>query len=324
VCLGCDHADDGHGQLLLQLRERRRGRRVTGGEDQLHALPLQPAGDLPREAADLGQWAWPIGKSRTVSEVDDVFVRHRHQALVEDGQAAHARVEDPHRPGIHRAIVGCANMRLAALAVTLVGVLLSAALAGARPTESPGVTSGEIVLGGTAPLTGPESAYSVVAQGANAYFQYVNDHGGVFGRKVRYVYRDDAYEVAKTFTATKELVEQDHSFAIFNTVGTEHALAIRSYLNGLGIPEVFVGSGASLLVRDAKKYPWTLGYLPSFVAEGKVYGRYLARTRPAARIAVLYEASDFGRDLISGLSRPGCAARAISSQSRRTPSPTMI
>ena len=192
-------------------------------------------------------------------------------------------------------------MRLAALAVTLVGVLLSAALAGARPTESPGVTSGEIVLGGTAPLTGPESAYSVVAQGANAYFQYVNDHGGVFGRKVRYVYRDDAYEVAKTFTATKELVEQDHSFAIFNTVGTEHALAIRSYLNGLGIPELFVGSGASLLVRDAKKYPWTLGYLPSFVAEGKVYGRYLARTRPAARIAVLYEASDFGRDLISGL-----------------------
>ena len=191
--------------------------------------------------------------------------------------------------------------RLAALAAALVAVLLLAALAGARPGGTPGVSSSEIVLGGTAPLTGPESAYSVVAEGAAAYFKYVNDHGGVFKRKIRYDYRDDAYDPAQTIVQTKQLVEQDHVFAIFNTVGTEHALAIRPYLNQLGVPELFVGSGASALVRDAKRYPWTLGYLPSFVAEGKVYGRYIARTRPKARIAVLYEDSDFGRDLLNGL-----------------------
>jgi branched-chain amino acid transport system substrate-binding protein len=190
---------------------------------------------------------------------------------------------------------------VAALAILSTAALLPAALTGARPTGTTGVSSTEIVLGGTAPLTGPESAYSVIAQGAAAYFKYVDDHGGVFGRNIRYIYRDDAYEVAHTISATKELVEQDHAFAIFNTVGTEHALAIRPYLNGLGVPELFVGSGASALVRDAKKYPWTLGYLPSFVAEGKVYGRYLARTRPKARIAVLYEDSEFGRDLLAGL-----------------------
>ena len=191
--------------------------------------------------------------------------------------------------------------RLAVPAVTLAALLLPVALAGARPVATPGVSSSEILLGGTAPLSGPESAYSVVAQGADAYFKYVDDHGGVFGRKVRYLYRDDAYEVAQTIAATKELVEQDHVFAIFNTVGTEHSLAIRPYLNGLGVPELFVGSGASALVRDAKQYPWTIGYLPSFVAEGRVYGRYIARTRPKARIAVLYEDSDFGRDLLNGL-----------------------
>jgi branched-chain amino acid transport system substrate-binding protein len=191
--------------------------------------------------------------------------------------------------------------RLAVPAVTLAALLLPVALAGARPVATPGVSSSEILLGGTAPLSGPESAYSVVAQGADAYFKYVDDHGGVFGRKVRYLYRDDAYEVAQTIAATKELVEQDHVFAIFNTVGTEHSLAIRPYLNGLGVPELFVGSGASALVRDAKQYPWTIGYLPSFIAEGKVYGRYIARTRPKARIAVLYEDSDFGRDLLNGL-----------------------
>ena len=187
-----------------------------------------------------------------------------------------------------------------AVALLAVG-LVPAALAGARPSATPGVSSSEIVLGGTAPLTGPESAYSVVARGAAAYFKYVNDHGGVFRRKIRYVYRDDAYEVAQTITATKQLVEQDHAFAIFNTVGTEHSLAIRPYLNGLGVPELFVGSGASALVRDAKKYPWTIGYLPSFVAEGRVYGSYIARTRPKAKVAVLYEDDDFGRDLVSGL-----------------------
>lgn len=92
-------------------------------------------------------------------------------------------------------------------------------------------------------------------------------------------------------------------FAVFNTVGTEHTLAVRPYLNELGVPELFVGSGARALVRDAARYPWTIGYLPSFFAEGRIYGRHIAAARPTARIAVLYEDLDFGRDLLAGLTR---------------------
>lgn len=191
--------------------------------------------------------------------------------------------------------------RVPPLLGALAAALLLATLAGARPTDVPGVSSDQIVLGGTAPLTGPESAYSVVAEGAKAYFDYVNDHGGVFGRKISYLYRDDAYDPAQTIQQTRALVEQDHVFAIFNSVGTEHALAVRPYLNQAGVPQLFVGSGASQIAQEAKQYPWTLGYLPSFVAEGRIYGQYIAKTRPKARIAVLYEDSDFGDDLLAGL-----------------------
>jgi len=191
--------------------------------------------------------------------------------------------------------------RLAAAAAPLAALILGLPSALGAAAETPGVSGGEIVLGGTVPLSGPESAYSVVAQGADAYFKYVNDRGGVYGRKIRYVYLDDAYDPAQTVQQTRRLVEQEKVFAIFNTVGTEHALAVRPYLNELGVPELFAGSGARALVRDAKTYPWTIGYLPSFFAEGKVYGRHIAATRPGARIAVLYEDSDFGRDLLAGL-----------------------
>jgi branched-chain amino acid transport system substrate-binding protein len=202
------------------------------------------------------------------------------------------------------------------LAGALAAALLLAGLAGAKSSDVPGVSSSEVVIGGTAPLTGPESAYSVVAQGADAYFKYVDDHGGVFGRKIRYVYRDDAYIPAQTVQQTRALVEQDHVLAIFNSVGTEHALAVRPYLNQLGVPQLFVGSGASQIARGAKRYPWTLGYLPSFVAEGRIYGKYIARTRPKAKVAVLYEDSDFGRDLLSGLrSGLGGKGKVVATQS---------
>ena len=187
-------------------------------------------------------------------------------------------------------------MRYAAALIAAAVVAVPGAMA-----ADPGVSADEIVLGSTAPISGPESAYAVVAFGAKAYFDYVNANGGVFGRKIRYVYLDDAYDPAQTISQTRRLVEQERVFAIFNVVGTEHALATRPYLNELGIPQLFVGSGASALVRDAGKYPWTMGYLPGFFAEGRIYGRQIAKTRPNATIAVLYEDSDFGKDLLSGL-----------------------
>jgi ABC-type branched-subunit amino acid transport system substrate-binding protein len=109
--------------------------------------------------------------------------------------------------------------------------------------------------------------------------------------------------VPQTIQLTRQLVEQDHVFAIFNTVGTDNALAIRSYLNEQKVPGLFAGSGVSSLATDHKRYPWTMGYLPSFVGEGVIYGRRIASAAPRAKIAVLYENSDFGKDLLNGLKR---------------------
>jgi branched-chain amino acid transport system substrate-binding protein len=174
---------------------------------------------------------------------------------------------------------------------------------GGGPAATPGVTPTTITLGGTIPITGPAAAYGSVGRGADAYFKYVNSRGGVFGRKIVYKYEDDEFDVAKTIQLTRKLVEQDNVLAIFNSVGTEHALAIRSYLNDRKVPQLFVGSGVSQLASEHRKYPWSMGYLPSFAGEGAIYGRYIAAHRPKARIAVLYENSDFGKDMLNGLRR---------------------
>jgi ABC-type branched-subunit amino acid transport system substrate-binding protein len=191
-------------------------------------------------------------------------------------------------------------------------LLVAAALAlpaGGATGGAPGVTSNEILIGGTVPLSGSASAFGTVGPGANAYFKYVNAHGGVFGRKIHYIWRDDGYDPSRTIDQTRELVQQDKVFAIFNTVGTEHNVAIRAYLNALKVPQIFGGSGASVIAHDWKRFPWTLGYLPSFEGEGAIYGRYLVKHRPKARIAVLYENSDYGKDLLHGLQR-GLGKRA--------------
>jgi len=190
--------------------------------------------------------------------------------------------------------------RLALILVPIaLAVGLPAALAGSA--GDPGVTSDTILLGATVPLSGDEVAYASVARGANAYFQYVNDHGGVRGRSIHYLYVDDAYDPAETVRKTRELVEDDHVFAIFGSVGTEHALAVRPYLNQLGVPQLFVGSGLSALALERRQYKWTMGFLPRFAGEGALYGRYVKRTRPKSRIAVLHEDSEYGEDMFAGL-----------------------
>ena len=185
----------------------------------------------------------------------------------------------------------------------MIAHIAAAALALSTPAATPGVTPTQITLGATIPITGPAAAYGSVGRGADAYFNYVNSKGGVFGRKIDYKYLDDEFDVAKTITLTRQLVEQDQVFAIFNSVGTEHALAIRSYLNDRKVPQLFIGSGVSKLATEHARYPWSMGYLPSFAGEGAVYGRYIAAHRPKARIAVLYENSDFGKDMLNGLRR---------------------
>jgi branched-chain amino acid transport system substrate-binding protein len=180
-------------------------------------------------------------------------------------------------------------------------VALPVALAGS--SSDPGVSSTTILIGGTSPLTGPAASYASVARGAKAYFDYVNASGGVAKRKIDYRIVDDAYNPAQTVPAVRRLVEQDKVFAIFNTLGTSSNLAIRDYLNQMKVPQLFAASGATTWGRDAATYPWTIGFQPSYAAEGFVYGQYIARNMKKARIAVLFQNDDYGKDLLGGLKR---------------------
>jgi branched-chain amino acid transport system substrate-binding protein len=191
-----------------------------------------------------------------------------------------------------------------------------AALAG----STPGVTSTTITIGGTVPITGPAALFGSVGRGADAYFKYANAHGGVNGRKIKYVYLDDGYDPAKTVLLTRQLVEQDHVLAIFNSVGTDNNLAIRDYLNAAKVPQLFGGTGTSKIGDDFKSHPWTMGYLPSFRAEGGIYGRSIAATA-SPKVAVLYEDSDFGKDMTAGL-KLGLGAKAGSIVASQAYEPT--
>src|SRR5213078_4484294 len=191
----------------------------------------------------------------------------------------------------------------------LCALALVAVASGAR-TATPGISSTQVVIGGTVPLSGPAASYASVARGAQAYFKYVNAHGGVNKRKIKYIYRDDGYDPAQTTDKTRELVQQDHVFAIFNSLGTETNLATRPYLNAVKVPQLFVASGATTWAKDYKKYPWTIGYQPNYRAEGTIYGRYVAKTSPKAKIGVLYQNDDYGKDLLAGL-RNGLGKRKL-------------
>jgi ABC-type branched-subunit amino acid transport system substrate-binding protein len=184
---------------------------------------------------------------------------------------------------------------------------LPAAFAGG--SADPGLTSRSILIGGTTPLSGSAQAFAAVAKGADAYFEYVNSRGGVHRRKINYRYVDDGYNPAETVRKTRELVQEDKVFAIFNSLGTEHNLAIRPYLNEIGVPQLFAATGATTMGRDGRQYPWTIAYQPTYIAEGAMYANHIKRTRPRARIAILYQDDDYGKDLIAGLRR-GLGPRA--------------
>ena len=194
-------------------------------------------------------------------------------------------------------------------ALSVVGAALVAALvvglpgALARPAAEPGITPTGILLGGTASLTGPLAASAAVVHGADAYFRWVNARGGVHGRRIAYRYVDDASDAAQATQATRQLVEEDGVFALVGSTGTEQGLAARGYLNGAGVPQLFVASAAAALSHDYRRYPWTIGFAPSHDAEGRIYGAYLARTRPRARVAVLAQDDVDGRELLAALRR---------------------
>jgi branched-chain amino acid transport system substrate-binding protein len=189
------------------------------------------------------------------------------------------------------------------LVLCMLAAAVAAGTAGARPVATPGVSSNEIKLGGSVPLSGEASLSGNVARGADYYFKYVNDRGGVFDRKISYKYLDDAYDPGRAVQNTIRLVQQDQVFAMFNTLGTNGNLAIRKFLNDNGVPQLFVAAGATTFGRDYRKYPWTIGYIPTYTEEGEIYGRYVLGKIKKPKIAVLYQNDDYGRDLRSGLRR---------------------
>jgi branched-chain amino acid transport system substrate-binding protein len=188
-------------------------------------------------------------------------------------------------------------------AAVAVAALAAVAAADGSPTTDPGVTPTTVLLGGTVPLTGEAAAFGTVGPGAKAYFDYVNARGGVHGRRIEYRYYDDGYNPAQTVQQTRRLVEQDRVFAIFNSVGTANNLAVRDYLNAQRVPQLFAGDGSQSIGRSFARYPWTMGFLQSYRGEGDVYGRAVVKARPKARIAVLYENTELGLDMLTGLTR---------------------
>jgi branched-chain amino acid transport system substrate-binding protein len=187
---------------------------------------------------------------------------------------------------------------------------------GGGATE-PGITSSSIKLGGSYPFSGPASAYGTIAKGAQAYFKFVNDQGGVNGRKIELVTYDDGYEPQRALTNAKKLVEQDKVFALFNTLGTANNLAIWDYANQQKVPQLFVATGASNWGKDIAGHPWTIGWQPNYVTEAKVYAEYLKQAKPSAKVAVLYQNDAYGKDLLSGF-ESGISGSGISVVDRQS------
>jgi branched-chain amino acid transport system substrate-binding protein len=206
-------------------------------------------------------------------------------------------------------------VRARATAVAIAALVLGA-VAGAAPGTDPGVTPTSVLLGGTVPLTGEAAAFGSVGPGARAYFDYVNSKGGVNGRKIEYRYYDDAYNPVQTVQLTRRLVEQDKVFAVFNSIGTANNLAIRDYLNAHKVPQLFAGDGSQSIGRSYARYPWTMGFLMSYRGEGNVYGKTIVKSRPKAKIAVLYENTELGLDMLTGLTRAiaGKGPRVVAKQ----------
>src|SRR5437588_8193844 len=171
-----------------------------------------------------------------------------------------------------------------------------------------GVTDTEIKLGTTSPYSGPASAYGVYGQAQSAYFEMVNDRGGINGRKVNLISLDNAFSPPKAVEQTRNLVESDEVFAIAGFLGTPPNAAVSKYLNSKGVPSLFLTSGA-VRFNDPKNFRWIVPFYPSYVAQGAVFGRYLLKTKPNGKIAVQYVNDDLGRDYLRGL-KLGLGARA--------------
>lgn len=191
-------------------------------------------------------------------------------------------------------------------ALALCTAMSNAALA--QKSYDSGVSDTEIKIGNIMPYSGPASAYAAIGKAEEAYFNKVNAEGGINGRKVKFISYDDAYSPPKTVEQARKLVESDNVLLIFGSLGTSTNGAIRKYMNEKKVPQLFVASGASKW-NDPKQYPWTMGWQPSYTSEAKIYAKYILKEKPDAKIGVLYQNDDFGKDYLKGL-KEGLGAKA--------------
>ena len=213
-----------------------------------------------------------------------------------------------------------AALSAAALAVT---VMSSAAFA--QKKYDTGATDTEIKIGGIYPYSGPASAYGVIGKTVEAYFKKVNAEGGINGRKINFISYDDGYSPPKAVEQVRKLVESDEVLLVFNPLGTPSNTAIQKYLNGKKVPQLFVATGATKW-NDPKNFPWTMGFQPNYQTEGQIYAKYILKEKPDAKIAILMQNDDYGKDYVKGR-KDGLGAKAatmiVAESSYETTEPTV-
>jgi branched-chain amino acid transport system substrate-binding protein len=187
--------------------------------------------------------------------------------------------------------------QLLAIVLALGMAALATVPAGAQTVV--GVTATEIKIGNTNPYSGPASAYGTIGKVIGAYFKKVNDEGGVNGRKINYISYDDSYSPPKTVEMVRKLVEQDQVAALFQTLGTPPNSAIHKYMNQQKVPHLFVATGATKW-NDPQNFPWTMGFQPNYQTEGRVYASHVLKNHPNAKIGILYQNDDYGKDYLKG------------------------
>src|SRR6201982_3026084 len=215
--------------------------------------------------------------------------------------------------------------RIIAMSLSMISLVFISAVASIAGQYGPGAGDTEIKIGNTMPYSGPASSYGVIGKSEAAYFAMINEQGGIKGRKINFISRDDSYSPPKTVEQVRKMVEEDRVLFLFQTLGTPSNTAIQGYFNDHKVPHLFVATGADKW-NDPKNHPWTMGWQPSYRIEARIYARYILKTQPDAKIAVLYQNDDFGRDYLVGL-REGLGDKAdqliVASQSYETTDPTV-
>ena len=215
------------------------------------------------------------------------------------------------------------RLTVASIALALFALSTSGALA--QKKYDTGATDTEIKIGNIMPYSGPASAYGVIGKTEAAYFKKINDAGGINGRKINFISYDDGYSPPKTVEQARKLVESDEVLLIFNSLGTPPNSAIHKYMNSKKVPQLFVATGATKW-NDPKDFPWTMGWQPNYQSETQIYAKYILKNMPKAKIAVLYQNDDYGKDYLKGL-LDGLGAKAKSmivvQESYETSEPTI-